>query len=101
MGAGRQRSPGEDKQRADAPEGGSSPGRSGRVWAIVGLVCGVLTVLQIIPILFGPLGLVFGVVGRGRGDRSLGTTAIIVSAAGLVLFAILIVLIILYPPPAN
>jgi sulfite exporter TauE/SafE len=42
-----------------------------------------------IPILFGPLGIVLGIVGYRKGDRSLGRVAIIVSALGLILGIVL------------
>ena len=67
-----------------APEN-ATPGRpSGRGWSIAGIISGVLAVL-IVPILLGPLGVVFGIVGLVRGDRGLGIAAIIVSILGFVI----------------
>ena len=67
-----------------APEN-ATPGRPrGRGWSIAGIISGVLAIV-IVPVLLGPLGLVFGIVGFARGDRGLGITAIIVSFLGLVI----------------
>jgi hypothetical protein len=57
---------------------------AGRGWSIAGIVCGVIAVL-IIPILFGPLGIIFGIVGYRKGDQKVGRIAIVVAAVGLVL----------------
>ena len=56
---------------------------SGQGWAAAGIICGVLAFL-IAPILIGPLGVVFGVVGYRRGSTRLGIAAIVVSVIGLV-----------------
>ena len=67
-----------------APEN-ATPGRPrGRGWSIAGIISGVLAVF-IVPILLGPLGVVFGIVGLVRGDRGLGIAAIIVSILGFVI----------------
>ena len=71
-----------------APEN-ATPGRPrGRGWSIAGLVSEVLAVF-LIPVLLGPLGVVFGIVGFARGDRGLGIAAIVVSVIGLVVGLIL------------
>ena len=67
-----------------APEN-AAPGRPrGRGWSIAGIVSGVLAIF-LVPVLLGPLGVVFGIVGFARGDRGLGIAAIIVSILGFVI----------------
>ena len=51
--------------------------------AIVGIVSGAVSFL-VLPILFGPLGVLLGILGLARGERRLGTIAIVVSILGLV-----------------
>ena len=66
-----------------APEN-ATPGRPrGRVWSVAGIISGVLAVV-LIPVVLGPLGVVFGIVGFARGDRGFGIAAMIVSLLGLV-----------------
>lgn len=48
-----------------------------RKWAIAGIVCGILALL--VPILFGPAGIILGIVGRSKGAGRIATIAIIVS----------------------
>lgn len=48
-----------------------------RRWAIAGIVCGVLALL--IPILFGPAGIILGFVARSKGAGRIATIAIVVS----------------------
>jgi len=57
-------------------------------WAIAGIISGVVAVF-LIPILFGPLGVVLGIVGLARGSRGPGIAAIIVGILGLVLGVVL------------
>lgn len=61
----------------------SRPTAQGNTLSIIGIVCGVVAVL-ILPIVFGPIGLVLGFVARSRGE-SLATVAIAVAAVGMVL----------------
>lgn len=70
------------------PQGPTSRRRPGRAWSVVGIVSGALAFV-LIPILFGPLGIVLGIVGYRKGDRRLGRVAIIVSALGLILGIVL------------
>ena len=60
----------------------------GRNLAIAGIVFGAISFL-IIPILFGPLGVLLGILGLARGERRLGTIAIVMSVLGLVVGFIL------------
>lgn len=53
-----------------------------RWWAIAGIVCGVLAL--VIPIVFGPAGIVLGIVARVKGAGTISTVAIAVSAVLLV-----------------
>lgn len=70
------------------PQAPTARRRPGRVWSIVGIVFGALAFV-LIPILLGPVGIVLGIVGYRKGDRSLGRVAIIVSALGLILGIVL------------
>ncbi len=92
------------------PEEGSPSGRSGRLWTVAGLVCGIaaflsmflsILLLSAVAVLLGLLGVLFGFVGYRRGDRNLGLAAMIVSGAGLVvgvLFVVLLLLLVLGLP---
>jgi hypothetical protein len=62
--------------RDQIPEGG--PGRE----AIAGIGSGAVSFL-VIPILFGPLGILLGLLGLARGERRLCTMAVVVSVLGL------------------
>ncbi len=62
--------------------------RPGRNLAIAGIVSGAVSFL-VIPILFGPLGVLLGILGLARGERRLGTVAVVVSVLGLVVGFIL------------
>ena len=55
---------------------------------IAGIVSGALSFL-VIPIHFGPLGVLLGILGLARAERTLGTVAIVVSVLGLVVGFIL------------
>ena len=50
--------------------------------SIIGIVCGVAAVL-LLPILFGPIGLILGAIAKSRGER-LATVALIVAGVGMV-----------------
>ena len=54
---------------------------------IIAIVCVVIAVL-ILPIVFGPVGIVLGVIGKTRHEK-LSTIAIVVAAAGMVIGFIL------------
>jgi hypothetical protein len=59
----------------------------GRPFTIAGLVCGLVSIF-FVPIVLGPLGIVFGFVGYGRGDRKglwVGIGSIVCMAIGFVL----------------
>lgn len=64
-----------------AEQRAKSPGA--RKWAIAGIVCGVLALL--IPILFGPAGIILGFVARSKGAGRIATIAIIFSIVVMVL----------------
>ncbi len=60
-----------------------------------------ILLLSAVAVLLGGLGVLFGFVGRRRGDRDLGLVAMIVSGAGLVvgvLFVVLLLLLVLGLP---
>jgi molecular chaperone DnaK len=54
--------------RAGTPGGGSP---NGRPWTVAGMVCGLIAIL-FLPIIFGPLGIIFGFMGQKRGDDPWG-----------------------------
>ena len=53
-----------------------------RKWAIAGIVCGALALL--LPIVFGPAGIILGFVGRSKGAGRIATVAIVVSIVVMV-----------------
>ena len=63
----------------------------GRVFSIIGAVCGVVALL-LLPIIFGPAGIILGFVGHAKGDRPLGLIvgigSIVTTIIGLVLGAL-------------
>ncbi|MDP8972461.1 MAG: hypothetical protein M3N45_04625 [Actinomycetota bacterium] len=77
----------EPPQPSYFPEDRPTRGR-GRNLAIAGIVSGAVSFL-VIPILFGPLGVLLGILGLARGERRLGTVAVVVSVLGLVVGFIL------------
>jgi hypothetical protein len=77
----------EPPQPSYSPEDHPVRGR-GRNLAIAGIVSGAISFL-VIPILFGPLGILLGILGLARGERRLGTIAIVASVLGLVVGFIL------------
>ena len=77
----------EPPQHYYSPEDRPTRGR-GRKLAVTGIVFGAVSFL-VIPILFGPLGVLLGILRLARGERRLGTVAIVVSALGLVVGFIL------------
>ncbi len=56
----------------------------GRPFSIVGAVLAVIA-LFILPIIFGPAGIIFGGVGYARGDRPFGMYVIIGALVAMVL----------------
>lgn len=64
----------EPSQPSYFPEDRPTRGR-GRNLAIAGIVSGAVSFL-VIPILFGPLGVLLGILGLARGERRLGTVAV-------------------------
>jgi hypothetical protein len=72
----------EPPQPSQSPEGHPARGR-GRNLAIAGIVSGAVSFL-VLPVLFGPLGVLLGILGLARGERRLGTIAIVVSILGLI-----------------
>ena len=66
----------------------TTAGGSGGVLSIVGAVFGVLAVV-VLPILFGPAGIVRGFLGNDKGDRPLGLVvgigSIVTTVLGMVL----------------
>lgn len=77
------------REYRDLPEE-TEPAPGGRGWAIAGIVCGVLALL--IPIIFGPAGIILGIVGRVKGAGTIAIVAIVVSVVCAVAGAVLGVL---------
>jgi len=74
-----------NEPRPSYAPGNATPGRPrGRAWSVAGIISGILAIF-LIPVLFGPLGVVFGIVGFVKGDRGLGIAAIIVGVLGFVI----------------
>jgi hypothetical protein len=69
-------------------EGKQSPGRT---YSILSLVFAGLSLI-VLPIIFGPIGVIFGVIATIKGDKKLGITGIILS----VVLAVLSTLIAMY-----
>jgi hypothetical protein len=57
---------------------GVSPKLPGRKYSILGIVFAALS-LVVLPVIFGPVGVVFGVIGTVKNDTKLGITAIVLS----------------------
>ncbi len=74
----------------EVPPSGRLPGHN---WAVAGIVVGALAFV-LIPVLLGPLGMVFGLVGYVKGARRLGAIAIVVSIFSLILGTILSVILV-------
>ncbi len=55
---------------------------TGNGFSIAGIVFGILAFL-VLPIVFGPIGLILGAVGKNKGE-SKATTAMVVSGVGMV-----------------
>jgi len=67
---------------------GGQPGRQGaQIFSILAIICGVISVL-ILPIIFGPIGIILGFVARSRREP-LWKVGIGVAAAGMILGFIL------------
>lgn len=59
----------------------------GNTLSIIGIVCGVIAVI-FLPILFGPAGIILGVIGKTRHEK-LSTIAIVVAVVGMIIGFIL------------
>ncbi len=55
------------------------PTHSGMTQGVVGIICGVIALLFFPPI-FGLAGIILGVLAIKKGERTLGITAIVISA---------------------
>lgn len=73
------------------PAGAPTQANRGRVFSIIGAVCGVVALL-FLPILFGPAGIALGFVGHAKGDRPLGMIvgigSIVTMIAGFIIGAV-------------
>jgi hypothetical protein len=69
----------------------AATGNPGRVYSIIGIVCGAVALL-FIPILFGPAGIILGFVGYSKGDKPLGLWvgigSVVTMIVGMILGAI-------------
>lgn len=48
----------------------------GRIYSILGIVSAVLSLI-VLPILFGPIAVILGIIAVNKRDKALGVTAII------------------------
>ena len=48
----------------------------GRIYSILGIVSAVLSLI-IVPVLFGPIAVVLGIIAINKKDKTLGITAIV------------------------
>lgn len=63
----------------------------GKGLAIAGMVCGIISLLCL-PIVLGPLGIIFGGVAKSKGCRSgMATAGIVCGAIGLALWLLMMV----------
>ena len=62
-----------------APPRPTSPGST---FSVVGIICGAIAFL-LLPIVFGPVGLIFGAVAKSKGEEK-AVVALVVSGLGLV-----------------
>ena len=58
------------------------PSSPGSTFSTVGIICGAIAFL-ILPIIFGPAGLIFGAVAKSKGEEK-AIVALVVSGLGLV-----------------
>ena len=59
----------------------------GNMLSIIAIVCGVIAII-FFPIVFGPIGIVLGIIGKNRHEK-LSTIAIVVAVAGMIIGFIL------------
>jgi hypothetical protein len=78
---------------ASEPEKELSGRPPGHNWAVAGIVVGALAFV-LIPVLLGPMGMAFGLVGYVKGARRLGLIAIVVSIFTLILGTVLSVILV-------
>jgi hypothetical protein len=71
----------------DAAQPADTRENNGRVYTILGFVFAAVAVL-FLPIVFGPAGIILGLVGRSKGDRHGGIAAIL-ATVGMILGFIL------------
>lgn len=64
----------ENQAGESATAAGLSPGKG---WSIAGIVCAIVGVFLLIP---APVGIVLGIVGRRKGQGTISTVAIVISA---------------------
>ena len=69
-------------QQSSTDRSHSTAPSASKGFSIAAIVCGVVAVL-ILPIVFGPVGLVLGAVAKKRGE-SLSTIALVVAGVGMV-----------------
>ncbi|MDO8518411.1 MAG: hypothetical protein Q7S26_03940 [bacterium] len=61
-----------------------APKHPGMTQGIIGLVCGVVSLL-FVPIVFGIVGIILGVLSLRKGEKALGITAIALSAVFMII----------------
>jgi len=62
--------------RAERKEAPPEKANEGRKFSIIGIACAAISII-ILPILFGPLAIIFGSMGMMKGDKKYGLIAVI------------------------
>jgi hypothetical protein len=80
-------------QETSTPGYGTATAQSGNGLAVAGLVCGLVGLL-FLPIILGPLALIFGGIGwskanRGAKHKGVAIAAVVLGIADLVIMAVL------------
>ena len=79
--------PPQDPYSYPGAPGGPAPRSGAQVFSIIAIICGVLAIL-ILPIVFGPVGIVLAIVANRRGEP-LWKVALGVAIGGMILGFIL------------
>lgn len=82
-----------EPQPSYAPENVPQRGKSGRGWAVAGIISGLVAIV-LLPIILGPAGVVLGIVGFVKGSRGLGVAAILAGVLGFVLGFVLSLIVV-------
>ena len=56
----------------------------GRIYSVIGLICAIISLL-FIPVLFGPVAIILGIVAKKKGDSTFGLVVIVLGAVFMVI----------------